>query len=371
MPNNLTETSASYQVRIFSSFDEPELNASAWNDLVWRSDTGTIFQTYEWMTSWWKVFGDGRELLLIAVFYQDRLVGLAPMMQEFVDGTPVALAFIGEGNADYCDFLLTEPHLPALQWILITLADRRDRWQEVRLNNLPGQSFTAKHLAALCAEIDLFPLTRARIECPALVFGDAAMASKSIQRRQSLKRPLHYFRSQGEIEFIELTTQDQVLAQLDAFFEQHTARWRDSKTSSLFVNARNREFYRELVTRLFPTGWLVFSMVTLNGQALAYHFGFDYGHRYYWYKPSYNTDFGRHSPGSLLLRFLLLRAVERQCVEFDFTIGNEAFKHRYSNTLRRNLSLAIYPQQRTYVWKRLLLFVRGLLRPLVFWRRQH
>lgn len=371
MSTNLTESSASYQIRIFSSFDEPELNASAWNDLVWRSDTSTIFQTYEWMTSWWKVFGGGRELLLIAVFYQDRLIGLAPLMQEFVDGTPATLAFIGEGNADYCDFLLTEPRLPALQWILITLADRRDSWHEVRLNNLPGHSFTAKHLAELCAEIDLFSLTRARIECPALVFGDAATAAKSIQRRQSLKRPLHYFRSQGQIEFIELTTQDQVLAQLEPFFEQHTARWRGSTTSSLFMNTRNREFYRELVARLFPTGWLVFSMVTLNGQALAYHFGFDYGHRYYWYKPSYNTDFSKHSPGSLLLRFLLLRAVERQCVEFDFTIGNEAFKHRYSNTMRRNLSVAIYPQQHTYAWKRLLLLVRRMLRPLVFWRRQH
>jgi len=364
-----TDSVSGLDVRILDRFDDPAISSAAWNDLAARSDTNTVFQTHEWMTSWWDIFGGEHELLLIAVFLEARLVGLAPLMWELPDGATPTLAFIGEGNADYCDFLLAEPRLPVLELIVATLASRRDQWRELRLNNLPETSLTARQLHRLCAENGLLPLSCGRIECPAMVFGEPVAAAESIQHRHSLKRPWRYFHSRGQVEFAELTQPEAAGPQLELFFEQHVQRWRKSSTPSLFANPRNRDFYRKLLARMESTGWLAFSRLTFNGEPLAFHFGFVYGQRYYWYKPSYDIQHRRHSPGTLMLRQLLLQAIERQCRELDFTIGNETFKHRYSNVTRHNVCLMVFPRRNAYLLRRLTLFARSLFKRLAYWRR--
>ena len=35
---------------------------SAWNDLAAAGVTPTVYQTFEWITSWWRCFGRGRRL---------------------------------------------------------------------------------------------------------------------------------------------------------------------------------------------------------------------------------------------------------------------------------------------------------------------
>jgi CelD/BcsL family acetyltransferase involved in cellulose biosynthesis len=365
-----TQIPAGFQVRIFSSFEEPGPGATAWNDLVSRSDTNTVFQTFEWLTGWWEVFGPGRELLLIAVYHEQRLVGLAPLMRELSVGDRPVLAFVGQGNADYCDFLLAEPRQPALEVIVATLAKQRDQWQELRLANLPGQSFTATQIIKLTRRLGLLPLSCGRVECPTLVFGEPASAKTAIQRRQSLKRPWNYYQTHGHIEFDEISSLGEIHEQLESFFEQHVQRWQGTSTPSLFTTARNRQFYRELVNRLQPAGTLAFTRVRVNGKPLAFHFGFVHNQRYFWYKPSYAIEHRHHSPGTLMLRLLMLRALERGCKEFDFTIGHEAFKYRYSNTTRHNLCILVFPERPAYLLRRLGLTTRTWLKRLLSWRRK-
>lgn len=348
------QTGNGLQTRLFRSLDDPAIAAAAWNDLLARSDTNTVFQTHEWITSWWQIFGAGRSLRIIAVFDRHRLVGLAPLMEERGEPGTTLLRFIGDGNSDYCDFLLAEPRLPVLRQIVAALAEQRGRWRTLRLNNIPQRSFTAQNIRPLCAEVHLMPLIRQRIDCPTLVFDPSPARAESVLRKSSLRRPSNYFRAHGKVEFTELTSVDQALSLLPVFFEQHQQRWRGTGSPSLFTDPRVRDFYRVLLERLLPTGWLVFSVVTFDDRPLAFHFGFDYDRRYYWYKPSFDIGHRQHSPGNLLLRFLLQRALERNCREFDFTIGNEEFKRRYSNTLRRNLCLDIFSRRPAYLISRLL-----------------
>jgi CelD/BcsL family acetyltransferase involved in cellulose biosynthesis len=355
-------------IRVCTSFEEAGVDGPTWNELASRSDTNTVFQTFEWITSWWKVFGNGRQLLLIVARLDDRLVGLAPLM---IDRTPrgaSTIRFISDSNADYCDFLIAEPRLPTLRAMVDALATRREQWRSLCLINIPRQSFTCQRLPPLCQEHQLMLLVRGHVDCPALVFSDTETQASEIARKHSLKRPYNYFRAQGTVIFEELVSPAAAHANLAHFFEQHVQRWQDSGHPSLFANPSNRKFYTALLDSMLPTGWLVLSRLTLDDQPLAYHFGFHYGKRYYWYKPSFDPRHRNHSPGNLLLRFLLLRALERQCQEFDFTIGNEEFKRRYSNTQRRNINLEIFPRRPAFLLARARHYARNGLRRLVFWK---
>ena len=129
---------------------------------------------------------------------------------------------------------------------------------------------------------------------------------------------------------------------LQIFFDQHIARWEDSNTPSLFLDNNNRLFYDELTKELSGNNWLIFTVIKSKDIPISFHFGFDYNNKIIWYKPSFEISLSKHSPGEVLLKGLLEFAIRNNKDELDFTVGNESFKMRFSNELRKNYNLRIF-----------------------------
>ena len=89
-------------------------------------------------------------------------------------------------------------------------------------------------------------------------------------------------------------------------------------------------------------------MVLFNGAPLAFHFGFEYRRRFIWYKPAFDVRFAARSPGEVLLKFLLDDAIGKGLEEFDFTVGSEAFKYRFSNLSRSNDRIIVFRSASDY-----------------------
>jgi hypothetical protein len=51
-----------------------------WNELLDRSPNNSITLTWEWLSTWWQVYGAGRELRIVAVYDDARLIGAASML---------------------------------------------------------------------------------------------------------------------------------------------------------------------------------------------------------------------------------------------------------------------------------------------------
>src|SRR4029453_4278453 len=68
-------------------------------------DAPFIFQTKEWLHTWWEIFGRGR-LLLIVAERNGTPGALAPLYTE--EGM---IYFVGSGGSDYLDFIgeISEP----------------------------------------------------------------------------------------------------------------------------------------------------------------------------------------------------------------------------------------------------------------------
>jgi hypothetical protein len=115
-----------------------------------------------------------------------------------------------------------------------------------------------------------------------------------------------------------------------------------------------------------PRGWLSFSVVELDGEPLAFHFGFVYRGRLVWYKPSYNVSFAKYSPGLLLIRFLAEYALAEGIDELDFTIGNEAFKQRFTNAERINCDLVFFRRRIPYWSARIHREIRSAARRAIY-----
>lgn len=352
--------SRAVRIQLVERFDDLPIDGAAWNDLVSQSETNTVFQTYEWFSSWCHVFGNRHALWLLLAFTGEQLVGIVPLAR-----TGRTIRFASERYADYCDVIAGQHKEAVVQALLAFLADRRDTWSALSLQNLPGNSSTPALLKRLAPSAGLRLLVRGTVACPAAILDGTSETSEALLRKDSLKRPYHFFRRSGHLVFRNAADVETALSLLPQFFAQHVKRWRRDRRPSLFLDAENCRFYSELVRRLLPRGWLVLSIVEYNREPIAFHLGFDYGEAFLWYKPSFDVHFERRSPGNVMLRFLIEQALANGKKKFDFTVGDEPFKKRYSSTVQYNTNILITAGLGSYASSVVIIAAKRLARRLL------
>lgn len=340
-PTRAVESGTAIAVELIEQRAQIPLTAAEWNELVARNETNSVFQTYQWFDAWWRTFGDAHQLFFLLLRQEGRVVGFGAMMLRRMKFGARRLEFVGTGNADYQDFVVPQDKPAALHAICEFLRAHSSRWRSAWLSNVPSQSTTMFYLHEAGRRFGLHLAEEGRVRCPALQLSDRPAAEKLL-KKYSLKRPLNWFSSRGEVRFRNVASLDEIKDWLPAFFEQHAERWHSVGRPSLFDTTRQRAFYLALAAGLHSAGWLLFSVLEFNGQPIAFHFGFDYFGSLIWYKPSFDVRYAEHSPGLLLTRKIIEDGVERSKRELDFTIGEEAFKDRFANISRFNVTLSVY-----------------------------
>lgn len=335
------------ETRLRTSISDLGLTEETWNALVSASETNTIFQTYQWMSSWEKVFGSHCEPWFFSVAEPSGVIGVAPLMVQQGRMGERLVRFLGDGKADYCDFLTKGEKPQVLEAICHALFAARERWDVIELNNIPGESSTTELVQAICRRSGFRMLQRDLYPSPTLLIKGHEPEALAIFNKAGLRRRENYFQRNGRLAYKHLTGLA-VVPYLESFFNQHIARWADSVSPSLFLNERNRTFYRELAVAMAGKGWLLLSIVEFAGQPLAIHYGFDYNGKLLWYKPSFDRTHAKHSPGLVLLKGLMGYALEHRREEFDFTIGDEPFKSRFTNRTRTTVKLQIFRDPARY-----------------------
>lgn len=328
------------ETRIITRREDMNIGKEEWNLLLSGSETNTIFQTYEWVWTWWTVFGPMHSLFLVEVREGGKLFALAPLMLDR-SGMKRSLQFIGEGNSDYCDFIAGERKQEALTAIFDAIVSWKE-WDVIQLKNVPDSSTTAAAVMEFCRRTGKRFLEGNGIYCPTLIIRGHEDNARRISRKKTIRRRHNYLKKAGDFEVFHVETVEEANRYLEPFFAQHIKEWDGSSTSSLFLKHENREFYHNLVYALLPSGSLLFTVLEFEGQPIAFHFGFDYASKVIWYKPSYDPDYGRRSPGTVLLKHLIEFCLEQGRHELDFTIGDEPFKRRFTNSVRKNGYFRIY-----------------------------
>jgi CelD/BcsL family acetyltransferase involved in cellulose biosynthesis len=338
-----------------------ESRADAWNALARASATATVFQSYEWHAAWWSVFGGDYELRVLLAWAGGRLAAIAPWA---VSRRERELQFIGSGDyaSDYCDVLVAADRPDAVDAFADWLFAARPAWRRVDFRNVPTGSPHRARLEARLRERSSWIVSEVEADAPTRLLGDAA-ADRDVLNKSSLKRHFRQLARSGRLEFEHLDSAAAIEPLLEAFFRQHVERRALAGGKSQFLDSRQQGFYRALVRALAPRGWLRFGVVRLDGEPIAFHFGFEYGSRFIWYKPAFSAAHARRSPGEVLLKFLLEDAVARGLAEFDFTVGNEAFKYRFANRVRTTHRIRVYSLPTGYWLRRARRLARRILRP--------
>ncbi len=346
------EAASILTTEIVTDFQQLADLAAEWEQLWEVSSSATIFQSLPWARAWWRGFGSQVKLCAPVVRHGRTVVGILPLVHA---GT--SLRFLGVPGADYNDILCREEIAPEVVTIALRALLRTPGWRTCRLSRLRQDSQLVRCAGQLPAgvliHLNVFPVARRS----ALVLGESAESVvAAVQRKSVMKRHRNKLYRTGEVRFRHVETRAEAQRLLPSLFQQHIARRALAGESSQFLSREWQDFYASLLEEFDLDRQLRFSVLELDGRAIAYEIAFESRGTLLLYKPTFDVNAWELSPGDVLLSELLEFARQRKLEEVDFTIGDELYKEHFTN-YRAPVLCAIL--ERSVVWSR----VRGLLGP--------
>lgn len=340
-----------YTIKEIESVDGLMQLKGKWNALLERSETNTVFLTFEWIFSWWKCFGEGKKLFILVVMDGEKLIAIAPLMitSSKFGITIRKIEFIGTPLSNYNDFIISEEceNKRTVLWdIYVYLLKKKDSWDVISLGEIPETSSTLNISEEILKNLDIFSAVFPDDICPTLVFEESQ--KEEIEKKLNKRRIRRKFRSLsriGNLEHCHCRSTDEAMLLLDIFFQYHINRWKSTNTPSVFKDERYRVFYRELVESLLVKNWVIISFLRFNEKPIAFEFGFTYNNKYDGYTLTYDVSYAKHSPGMILGWFDTKEHLSKNFKEIDFGRGDEAYKYRFANKTRKNYKLRVH---RTY-----------------------
>lgn len=314
-----------------------------WNPLLQRSAADCIYLTWEYLTTWWEVFGGERQLWILAVRdATGSLVGLAPMMtgpgirmRRFFK----ELTFIGgqgDSTSECLDFIVQKgSEREVMELFLGTIR----RGKGVKWNLLSFPIAVSDSSTMIMARRFLgdwgSPRTRER-EAPYCTFHgtwEEFLQTRSSKFRSTVRNRTKKMHSQHQV---QLLAGGRDLPLEEAFLhvvQLTTGRWGDQLEA--FHTLKFLEFHRRLIPRLAERGWLLLLVLMVDGRAAAARYDFVYGGKIWGFQGGWDPDYARLSIGTVMNALTFQWAIEHHGVrEYDFGADNARYKSEWADGSR-------------------------------------
>jgi CelD/BcsL family acetyltransferase involved in cellulose biosynthesis len=326
------------QTRVLS-FDEPGLR-ERWNALVSGGATPTGFLTWEFQKTWWETLGGEGETLLVAAERDGEVVAIAPFFA--IEGM---VWFVGSSfEFEYLD-LIGDGSDPAVVSALLERArDHSSSFAQLTVEFLPVDSPTRDLMEQVAPELGLSFTKLYRMDLAEIDVADRE-ATLARANRASVLKLERWFTRNGRLQVTHLRDGAEILPQLGALYEQHCARWPNDENKSRFFNPEVRAFFERITERAATSGWLRFTRIDWDGRPLAFHWGHAYDGRYFVGPTCFAPELARRSPGRLLLRHLMLDALDDGAHTLYLGTGDQPFKLELASRVNKVGTYRIQPEE--------------------------
>lgn len=303
-------------------------------ELWLRSANPTIFTSPEWISAWWSSFGDGE---LHALVQRDggTLVTFAPFfVHRGADDEP-ELTLIGIGNSDYLDVTATSRHditavmREILAWS-VRHKVRRAEWPQLRADATLAEAELPSGWG--CALQDSVPSPVVALPWTDSAF-DRQMSPKLARNLRHARRTAA---ARGGVWF-EHASGQAVDNAIETLFALHAARWQAAGQHGVLADPAVQRFHHAVARAADACGTLRLIRLAIAGETAGVLYGFTTPASACYYIGGMNPAMAGFSPGALLIREAIHRAIDEGAVEFDFLAGREVYKYRWGARDRRVL----------------------------------
>ena len=301
-----------------------------WSELAERGDN--LFLTPEWLSIWWRHYGDGKELCLKACRDRTgRLVALLPLYCWHQ--RPRVLRFLGHGPSDELG--------------PVCAPDDRERASAClarALEQAQGDVLFAEYLPGDSDWSGWLPGSRVlgREANPVIEYEylswDGYLQTKSRNLRTQVRKRERVLRSEFDVGF-RLSEPDSLATDIDLLFCLHRANWSERPPTD-FVG-RDEAFQREFIAAAQTRGWLKLWIMELDGRPVAAGLGYRFAGSEYCYQSGRDPAWDRFSVGFALRVHAMQAALEDGAHKYRFLRGAEPFKYRFASKDDALVTLAL------------------------------
>jgi CelD/BcsL family acetyltransferase involved in cellulose biosynthesis len=334
------------RVEVVSQLSPKDRLIEEWSSLADACASATVFQTPEWLVTWWMTIGRfdrGSRLQILAMRDDDRLVGLVPLIFSRWYKMPIRrLSFMGAGVTDYNDAVAEpgredEVATAFYAWIAKEADGSVLDLRELREGGLLRERRPTKAAG-------LFHLDVGLEECPYL----SIPTDVPIEERWAKLLSGYSKKMRGNVGYYErslqrafqvrsemVKTPDELPDALDALFELHRRRWNRRWLPGVFAGKRVQEFHRAVTPKLLAKGALRMHVLALDDEVQAVLYGFAFHDRTCYYQGGFEPELAKYSLGSVLIASAIKQATLEGFETFDFLRGNEDYKQRWTSGAHR------------------------------------
>ena len=311
-----------------------EATREEWDMLLHTSDEDDIFLSYEWLRSWWDIYGEGRKLHIITARDDGELVGAAPLMVSTL-GKIVKfriIEFVGTGPSDRLAALAKKGREEVLGSIWKHL-EKECKWDVLDLRDVREGESTARALRSSfpSAEIE----TSVDPYIPLVGSYEDYVKGLSSNFRHNIVRSWKRLTDDHSARLEILGSPGEMERGFKTLLGLNALRWKDIGTSTL-ESEQMRQFLDKALRALSPKGQVVFHVLLASDMAISVTLGFHYSGRYLYYLSGFNPEFHNYGPGRSLLAKIVEDSYSRGLTEMDLLRGGEDYKFKF-NPKERNL----------------------------------
>jgi CelD/BcsL family acetyltransferase involved in cellulose biosynthesis len=326
------------------SFEQISDYGIQWNDLLKKSADNHVFLTYEWLTTWWKHFGENRDLVLLVAVDGGKIIAAAPLMRSTYRLFGLKLKnieFVGSLTSDYAGFILTDKHQECTNLFFEYLKDYS--WDCIELKCLPEQGQTASALKSMPSNLGHLKEREMDI-CPYSVLSstiDEYYKGLSTSFKRDLRRKEKKLRKNYTVGFKLYDEFSSLKESMNVLVDLHQMRMKSLDKKGVFHDSQKCDFHLELAERFDEKGWLYLSFLTANDEPISAEYCFSYNQKAFNYLAGFNIDYGRYSIGNLGTKYAVDHAIKMGLKEFDFMRGAHSYKSHWNTLNRKNIELSM------------------------------
>lgn len=338
-------------IRVITEPGEFESLSGIWDSLLQRNGhDNSIYLTYEWVSTWWRHFGEGKKLNILVVEKEQQIIGIIPLMRvEYRIGPSRMCTLEGIGSISNNHIGLTSSEnekAVATAFLSYLQEELRKSRLVVKLDYVTGDS---NFLAIMRKQASLFSprlvfQERVAALAPYLLLPatwDEQLRLLSRNRRTAIKRALRSLEKDSRVvEFHECTAHN-LEDMLNKLFDLHQRRWQSTGYNALLSDLRVKEFYRDIAACFVHKGWLRLSCLTVDGELVSAVFGYTYGRRFYGVTIARDLRYSKYSIGHIHIMHLLKAAIAESTREFDFIRGVEPYKFYWTKLAKRHMEVVL------------------------------
>jgi CelD/BcsL family acetyltransferase involved in cellulose biosynthesis len=339
-PNSLSMVSSNdgLKCRFETAFDGLECVRTCWDEAVIRLG-GNIYMSYDWVRTWWELYGAGKELHIFLFTLADKVVGILPLYIDSFGWGPLRFRVARLIGANIppkvFDPAIEETFAERIFEAVLVQLFQEDKCDLLSLGPVSELHKPTAQLPGICRfRSDLVAQCRTKTEGVHSVFWlpptmDKYFEGLSKSERKKRKYEFRLLRKESDVKVDVLKDPRALDGEFGRFATQHTAQWEvEGKAGHFGAWPRGLEFNQALVKAHGPLDRVRFVRIIANGKVVSNQYVFAFGDSWYWELPAraMGPQWERLSLGPAGLITTVEAAIQEGKRRLDGGIGHYEYK---------------------------------------------